>query len=92
MNALYTKDSLIGHSTVLNVKLADKSLLLDGDWNPYIGRAPLQQGTWWQAGADAAGRMPCRAVDLSGEAAFDFGQYSNTYGSVQMWGVRAQGG
>jgi hypothetical protein len=92
VNALYTKDSLIGHSTVLNVKLADKSLLLDGDWNPYIGRAPLQQGTWWQAGADAAGRMPCRAVDLSGEAAFDFGQYSNTYGSVQMWGVRAQGG
>jgi hypothetical protein len=92
VNALYTKDSLIGHSTVLNVKLADKSLLLDSDWNPYIGRAPLQQGTWWQAGADAAGRMPCRAVDLSGEAAFDYGQYSNTYGSVQMWGVRAQGG
>jgi Phosphate-selective porin O and P len=91
VNGLYTKDSLIGHSTILNVKLADKSLLLDGNWNPYIGQAPLQQGTWWQAGADAAGRMPFRAVDLSGETAFDFGKYSNTYGSVQMWGVRAQG-
>jgi phosphate-selective porin O/P len=91
VNALYTKDSSIGHSTVLNVKLADKSLLLDGDWNPYIGEAPLSQGTWWQAGADAAGRVPLRMVDLSGETAFDFGKYSNSYGSVQMWGVRAQG-
>ena len=92
VNALYTKDSLIGHSTVLNVKLADKSLLLDGDWNPYIGRAPFSLGTWWQAGADAAGRVPFRAVDLSGETAFDYGEYSNGYGSLRMWGVRAQGG
>src|SRR5580698_851485 len=46
VNALYTKDTLIGHSTVLNVKLADKSLLLDGNWNPYIGEAPFSQGTW----------------------------------------------
>src|SRR5580698_2358953 len=92
VNGLYTKDSLIGHSTVLNVKLADKSLLLDSDWNPYIAKAPFSQGTWWQAGADAAGRVSLRAVDLSGETAFDFGKYSNGYGSVQMWGVRTQGG
>jgi hypothetical protein len=92
VNALYTKDSLIGHSTVLNVKLADKSLLLDSDWNPYIAEAPFSQGTWWQAGADAAGRVSMRAFDLSGETAFDFGKYSNGYGSVQMWGVRTQGG
>lgn len=92
VNGLYTKDSLIGHSTVLNVKLADKSLLLDGDWNPYIGRAPLDQGTWWQTGADAAVRAPVGAVDFAGEAAVDYGKYSNTYGSVRLWGVRAQGG
>ena len=92
VNALYTKDSLVGHSTILNIKLADKSLLLDGDWNPYIGKAPFSQGTWWQAGGDAAGRVPFRAVDLSGETAVDFGQYSNTYGSVHIWGARAQGG
>jgi hypothetical protein len=92
VNALYTKDSLVGHSTVLNVKLADKSLLVDSDWNPYIAEAPFSQGTWWQAGADAAGRMSLRAVDLSGETAFDFGKYSNGYGSVQMWGIRTQGG
>ena len=92
VNALYTKDSLIGHSTVLNVKLADKSLLLDSDWNPYIAEAPFSQGTWWQAGGDAAGRLSLRQIDFSGEAAFDFGKYSNGYGSVQMWGLRAQGG
>ena len=92
VNALYTKDSLIGHSTVLNVKLVDKSLLLDGNWNPYIGRAPFDQGTWWQAGADAAVRAPLGALDFAGETAFDFGKYSNSYGSVQMWGLRAQGG
>ncbi|HZL16247.1 MAG TPA: porin [Polyangia bacterium] len=92
VNALYTKDTLIGHSTVLNVKLADKSLLLDADWNPYIAEAPFSQGTWWQAGGDAAGRLSLRQFDLSGEAAFDFGKYSNGYGSVQMWGLRAQGG
>jgi len=92
VNGLYTKDTLIGHSTVLNVKLADKSLLLDPDWNPYIGRAPLEQGTWWQIGGDVAGRLPVRAVDFSGEAAIDFAKYSNDYGSVQMWGARAQGG
>ena len=91
VNGLYTKDTLIGHSTVLNVKLADKSLLLDGDWNPYIAKPPLNQGTWWQVGADAAGQIALRAVELTGQAAFDFGKYSNSYGAVQLWGVRAQG-
>jgi hypothetical protein len=91
VNALYTKDTLIGHSTVLNVKLADKSLLLDSNWNPYIAEAPFSQGTWWQAGADAAGQVALRAVELTGQAAFDFGKYSNSYGAVQMWGLRAQG-
>ncbi|MEO8211706.1 MAG: porin [Myxococcales bacterium] len=92
VNALYTRDSAIGHSTVLNVKLADKSLLLDSGWNPYIGKEPFSLGTWWQAGADAAVRVPVRAVDLAGEAQFDFAKYSNGYGSVQMWGLRLQGG
>ena len=92
VNGLYSRDTLIGHSTVLNVKLADKSLLVDADWNPFIARAPFLQGNWWQAGADAAGRLPLRVVDLAGEAELDFGRYSNGYGSVQMWGVRAQGG
>ena len=35
--------------------------------------------------------MALRAIELTGQAAFDFGKYSNGYGAVQMWGVRAQG-
>jgi len=91
-NALYTKDSLIGHSTILNVKLADKSLLLDSNWNPYIAMAPFDQGVWYQLGGDAAVRIPVGAVDLSGEAEVNFAKYSNKYGEVQMWGTRAQVG
>ena len=94
VNGLYTKDSAIGHSTALNVKLADKSVLLDNTWNPYIGQAPLQQGIWWQYGADAAVRSPIASGrgTFSGEAEFNYGGYSNSYGSLHMLGGRAQGG
>jgi hypothetical protein len=93
VNGLFTKDSLIGHSTVLNVKLADKSLLLDSNWNPYIAQAPFSQGEWWQAGADAALRLPLgRTMALAGELQGDWGGYSNAYGDVHMAGGRAQAG
>jgi hypothetical protein len=69
VNGLYTKDSLVGHSTVLNVKFIDKSILLNPNWNPYISKAPLSQGTWWQVGADAAVRTPfALGTSLSAEA------------------------
>ena len=92
VNGLYTKDSAVGHSTALNVKLADKSVLLDSTWNPYIGKAPLQQGTWWQYGGDAAVRVPLGAFIFSGEAELNYGGYSNDKGSLHMFGGRAQGG
>ncbi|MBS2025608.1 MAG: hypothetical protein JST92_24685 [Deltaproteobacteria bacterium] len=92
VNALYTKDSLVGHSTVLNVKLIDKSLLIDSNWNPYIAQAPFDQGTLAQVGADAAVRVPMGAATLAGEAEFNWGKYANKFGSVEMSGLRAQGG
>jgi hypothetical protein len=91
-NALYTKDSLIGHSSVLNVKLADKSLLLNSNWNPYIAKGPLDQGVWYELGTDAAVRAPMGPFDLSAEAEVNFAKYTNKYGTVQMWGTRAQVG
>ncbi len=90
VNALYMKDSLVGHSTVMNVKLIDKSLLIDGDWNPYIGKSPYDQGALSQLGADAAGRMPLGDAQLAGEVQFDWGRYANKYGSISMEGVRGQ--
>ena len=92
VNGLYTKDSLVGHSSALNVKLADKSLLLNSNWNPYIGRQPLVQGEYWQAGADAALRAPIGRAALAAEIEVNYAGYSNKYGSLHTVGGRAQGG
>jgi hypothetical protein len=89
----YTLDSTVGHSTVLNVKSSDKSLLIDSAWNPFIAaKAPLSQGSYWQAEADAAVRMPFGGFwALAGEAQADYGSYSNGHGTVTMFGARVQG-
>ena len=92
VNALYTKDTRIGHSTALNIKFADKSLLLNPNWNPYIGKAPLSAGSWFQVGADAAIRAPLGGGSISAEAEVNWAGYENDYGVVHAAGGRAQGG
>ncbi len=89
-NALFMRDSLIGHSSVLNVKASDKSLLLDSDWNPYIAVHPLNQGDWVQAGADGLVRLPVGLATVSGEAQFDYAKFSNIFGAVALAGLRLQ--
>ena len=85
VSGLYTRDSTVGHSTILNVKSVDKSILIDSDWNPYIaagGVGHFSQGDWYQAGADAAVRSPLGGNwAFAGEAQFDYAGYSNGYGS-----------
>ncbi len=90
VNALYMKDSIIGHSTVLNVKTAEKSLLLNSNWNPFISQAPLDKGNLWQGGFDLALRKPLGAYSLSAEAEGNYGRYSNAYGKVDLFGGRTQ--
>jgi hypothetical protein len=91
VNGLYMRDFRVGHSTVLNVKAIDKSLLIDPAWNPYIGAAPLDQGRFWQIGADAAFRHPLTAEWwASGEAEINHGGYHNSYGSIFLTGGRIQ--
>ncbi len=92
VNGLYTQDTIIGHSSVLNVKLADKSLLLNGNWNPYINQAPLAKGEWWQMGGDLALRAPVGQLALLAEAELNYGGFSNTYGVLHSFGGRAQAG
>jgi hypothetical protein len=96
ISGLYTRDSTIGHSTILNVKSVDKALLINGTWNPFIGQgapANFSQGDYWQAGADAVVWTPLGDLwDLSAEAQADFSGYSNSYGSLYTWGARAQAG
>jgi len=94
VSGLFTQDSTVGHSTLLNVKSVDKSILIDSDWNPYInegGVGHFSQGDWYQAGADAAVRSPLGgSLSFEGEAQVDLAGYSNGYGSVTIEGARAQ--
>ena len=63
LSGLYTRDSTVGHSTILNVKSVDKSILIDSNWNPFIAKGGVgnfSQGDYWQAGADAAVRIAAR--------------------------------
>lgn len=92
LNGLYTHDSLVGHSSILNVKLADKSLLLNSNWNPYIAQGkPVSPGDWWQVGGDAVVRAPLgQSYAFSGEVQGDWSGFSNSYGVVHLAGGRAQ--
>jgi hypothetical protein len=91
-NALYSKDSLIGHSSVFNVKMANKSLLLNGNWNPFIGKAPLDQGALWQTGIDGVVRKPLgNELALGAEAEVNYGGYFNKFGAIHLVTARVQG-
>ncbi len=92
LNGLYTKDSKVGHSTALNVKLEDKSLLLNSNWNPYIGKSPLLKSEFWQVGADGAARICGREKGISAEGEINYGSFKNGYGSLSLLGGRAQAG
>ncbi|HEV8266061.1 MAG TPA: porin, partial [Gemmatimonadales bacterium] len=91
-NALYLEDSLIGHSTVLNVRSTDKSLLLNSNWNPFVAQAPFVQGRVWQAGGDAVVRVPIGSLTFTGEAEANYARFSNTYGTLALKGGRVQAG
>jgi hypothetical protein len=90
LNGLYTHDSFVGHSTVLNVKLVDKSLLLNPNWNPFIAKGPLSAGDWWQVGGDAVVRAPLGNFGVSAEVEGDWAGFANSYGAVHMAGGRTQ--
>ena len=92
VNGLYLKDTLIGHSTVLNVRASDKSLLINPNWNPFIAKAPMKQGEVWQAGGDVAAVAPAGPWMLTGEVEANYGTYSNEYGRLSLKGGRVQVG
>jgi hypothetical protein len=92
VNALYLKDTLIGHSTVLNTRSTDKSLLINANWNPFIAEKPFDQGTLWQAGADAVVRKPMGATVASFEAEGNYASFDNKYGKLVLKGGRIQVG
>jgi hypothetical protein len=92
LNGLYMQDTLIGHSTVLNVKTEDRSILENQNWNPFLVMTPYKKGQLWQGGVDAAVRAPLGSFVLSGEIEGNVAEFSNTYGTLDVSGGRAQVG
>ena len=92
VNALYIKDSSIGHSTVVNVRATDKNLLINGNYNPFIAKAPFSLSTVWQAGADAAYRAPFAGGAINAEGQVDISHFDNDYGTLRLTGGRLQFG
>jgi hypothetical protein len=91
-NALYTKDTQIGHSTVLNVRATDKNLLIDSNYNPFIAMTPFSLATIWQAGADGVYRAPMGPFAFNAEGQVDYSHFDNKYGQLSLKGGRLQAG
>ncbi len=101
LNALYTHDTLIGHSTALNVRTIDKNLLIDSSYNQFINSGPngangtattLRVGDLWFVGGDAVLRYPLgggKAVGLETEV--NYGSFKNEYGKLHIAAGRVQG-
>jgi hypothetical protein len=91
LNLAYTRDSLIGHSTVLNVRSADKSLLLNPNWNPYLSKNPNVKGSLYQASVDSHLRIPVGDFTGIGELELTHAVYSNDYGTLHVTGGKLSG-
>ena len=103
VNALFEKDSSVGHSTILNTKYADQDLLASPSWNPYLpmngsgtyppGPQGFRAGDLYQVGADAVYRLPLapgRALDFESEV--NWGGYQNQFGILHEASGRLQAG
>jgi hypothetical protein len=103
VNGMWMKDTRIGHSTVLNSRTSEKSLLLNTNWNPFLNQgAPvspattpnnMDRGHFWQLGWDGALRGPVGSNSAwNAEAEFNYAHYDNRYGKIKLPGARAQVG
>ena len=90
LNLAYMEDSKVGHSSVLNVKTTDRSLLLNPNWNPYLAVAPFARSHVFQASADIQKRFLIGNVNTTGEIECTHGEFSNDYGKLQLNGARLQ--
>lgn len=104
LNGLYMKDTLIGHSSALQVRTIDKNLLTDTGFNPFInqgggpglgtiaGTRTMQRGDLWFLGGDAVVRHPLgNGRALEGEIEANWGGYQNRFGVIHIANARVQG-
>ena len=89
LNLGYMEDSKVGHSSVLNVKTTDRSLLLNPNWNPFIAQTPYSRSHVFQASADFQKRIPVGNINTSYELEVTHGEFANDFGRLQVNGARA---
>jgi hypothetical protein len=86
LNGMYTGDSRVGHSTPLNVKYYDKSVMLLDTWNPYIGEYD-QKADFWQFGPDFGVEIPLsKSTSLLLSAEANVSSFENDFGSLENIG------
>lgn len=85
-NALWMHDTAIGHNVVLGLKTSEIPLILNKNWNPFLGRAPLDRGNLVQAGGDAVIRAPWRGMTVMGSIEGNYAAFSNNYGRIELSG------
>ncbi len=96
LNALFTKDTQIGHSSALNLNGPNQNMFLSTQWNPYIagpgGAGAMMMGDLFMVGGDAVIRKPLDNGNVaSAEAEVNWGGYQNLYGEIHMATARLQG-
>jgi hypothetical protein len=88
VNSLWMHDTAIGHNVVLGLKTAEIPLLLNKNWNPYLGKAPLDRGNIFQTGGDLVLKAPLGGYTVAAEAEGNYAMFENKYGRIEISGVR----
>lgn len=87
LNGLYTKNTLVGHGSVLAQRKFDNTIMLNSAWNPYLAGGK-KDNEYWAAGVD----YTLQNGPVTAEAEINHAQFSNNLGNLQLSGARAQVG
>ena len=90
INLAYMEDTVIGHSSVLNVKTTDRSLLMNPNWNPLVAQTPLTRSKIFQVSGDLQKRFPIGNFKGTAEIEYTHSEFSNARGKLQVNGARMQ--
>jgi hypothetical protein len=91
LNLAYMEDTRIGHSSVLNVRPTDRSLLLNPNWNPFLTKTPLSRSKVAQVSADIQSRFPVGVYSGTAEMELTHDEFSNEFGKIGLTGGRIMG-
>lgn len=87
-NAMYTRNTLVGHGSVLSQRKFNNTIMLNQAWNPYLAAAPNSENNeYFAAGVDYS----VKSGAWAGEAEVLTSQFSNEKGKLNLTGARVQG-